>query len=168
MERSILEAVFARGDRRLADTIEYAYKAGARFDGWDECSKADIWAEAFDATGVDPAWYAHREHPADEVFPWDHLHCGPPNEYLRRQYDDTLAKTSTASPQPTGVSAYQPGATQNPGRYPRSTRPALLTICLSQAPRGALAAPWVLTATHTESALELNTPSPGGGGAMRH
>ncbi|UCC32153.1 MAG: TIGR03960 family B12-binding radical SAM protein, partial [Phycisphaerales bacterium] len=84
VERSILEAVFARGDRGLADVIEHAYKSGARFDGWDECFKPEIWDQAFDATGIDPAFYAHRERAYGEVFPWAHLRAGPPNEYLLR------------------------------------------------------------------------------------
>ena len=98
VERSILEAVFARGDRRLADAIEHAYRAGARFDGWDECFDAGIWKRAFDATGIDPAWYAHRERPQDEVFPWAHLHSGPPDDYLARQYDDVFVKIDTPKP----------------------------------------------------------------------
>ena len=96
--RSVLEAVFARGDRRLADTIEYAYKAGARFDGWDECFKPDLWQQAFEATGIDPAWYAHRERASDEVLPWTHLRSGASNEYLRRQYEDLLTKIGVAGP----------------------------------------------------------------------
>jgi len=104
VERSILEAVFARGDRKLADVVEYAYKHDARFDGWDECFNSQIWVEAFYATGIDPDWYAHRERPYDEIFPWSHLHGGAPDEYLARQYDDVFVKinaprqTSTAVP----------------------------------------------------------------------
>ncbi len=92
VERSVLEAVFARGDRRLGDVIEFAWRAGARFDGWDECFDADIWRRAFDGAGVDPDWYAHRERAPDEVFPWTHLRGGAPNAYLRRQYDDVFVK----------------------------------------------------------------------------
>ncbi len=92
VERSILEGVFARGDRRLADPIEHAYRAGARFDGWDECFKAQLWDTSFDATGVDPAFYAHRERPSNEVFPWTHLHGGPDQDYLARQYDDVFTQ----------------------------------------------------------------------------
>jgi radical SAM superfamily enzyme YgiQ (UPF0313 family) len=88
VERSVLEGVFARGDRRLADVIEHAYKHGARFDGWDECFRAQLWDDAFEATGIDPAWYAGRERSAEEVFPWDHLRAGRPKEHLRRHYDD--------------------------------------------------------------------------------
>jgi radical SAM family uncharacterized protein len=98
VERSILEAVFARGDRRLADVIEHAYKHGARFDGWDECFKPQLWNEAFEATGIDPAWYAHHERSYDEVFPWTHLHAGPPNDYLQRQYDDFCIRMGVPKP----------------------------------------------------------------------
>ncbi len=98
VERSVLEAVFARGDRRLADTIEHAYKAGSRFDGWDECFRPQIWEQAFEATGINPAWYAHRERPQDEIFPWAHLRSGPPHEYLARQYDDVFAKINASKP----------------------------------------------------------------------
>jgi len=98
VERSILEAVFARGDRKLADSIEYAFRAGARFDGWDECFDANIWNTAFDATGIDPAWYAHRERPYDEVFPWSHLQSGAPTDYLSRQYDDVFTQLKVSRP----------------------------------------------------------------------
>ncbi len=92
VERSVLEAVFARGDRRLAPVVEHAFRAGARFDGWDECFNARLWNESFQATGIDPAWYAHRERGRDEVFPWTHLHGGPPDDYLERQYDDAFVQ----------------------------------------------------------------------------
>lgn len=105
VERSILEAVFARGDRKLADAIEHAYRAGARFDGWDECFRNDIWQRALDATGIDPAWYAHRERPLDEVFPWSHLHGGPPSDYLRRQYDDVFTQLNVPKPTSAGSAA---------------------------------------------------------------
>lgn len=98
VERSILEAVIARGDRRLADVIEHAYRSGVRFDAWDECFSPDIWSAAFDATGIDPAWYAHRERPANEIFPWSHVRAGKSNDYLRRQYDDLLDQLSISRP----------------------------------------------------------------------
>ncbi len=103
VERSVLEAVFARGDRRLADAVEHAFKAGARFDGWDECFKPDLWQRAFDATGVDPAFYAHRERPRSEVFPWSHLHGGASKDYLERQYDDMFTQIGVARREPAAV-----------------------------------------------------------------
>lgn len=105
VERSVLEAVFARGDRRLADTIEHAYRAGARFDGWDECFRHQSWHESFQATGIDPAWYAHRERMATEIFPWAHLNGGPPDDYLLRQYDDVFTHVKRPKPIPLGVPA---------------------------------------------------------------
>jgi radical SAM superfamily enzyme YgiQ (UPF0313 family) len=98
VERSVLEAVMARGDRRLADSIEHAYRHGARFDGWDECFNATLWHQAFDATGTDPAWYAHRERAPFEVFPWAHLAGGPPDDYLLRQYDDAFVHVGMKKP----------------------------------------------------------------------
>ena len=105
VERSILEAVFARGDRKLADSIEYAYKHGARFDGWDECFHSRIWDEAFQATNIDPDFYAHRERSPDEVFPWHHLIGGAPDDYLARQYDDMFVNINMPRPTPAIVPA---------------------------------------------------------------
>ncbi len=98
VERSILEAVFARGDRRLADPIEHAYRHGARFDGWDECFDARLWQDAFEATGINPDFYAHRERPEDEVFPWSHLHGGAPDDYLHRQYEEVFTQINMPKP----------------------------------------------------------------------
>ncbi len=90
VDRSVLEAVFSRGDRRLAPVIEAAWRGGARFDGWDESFNPGVWWRAFEDVGIDMGFYAHRERPADEVFPWSHLHGGAPQDYLRRQYEDTF------------------------------------------------------------------------------
>jgi radical SAM family uncharacterized protein len=98
VERSQLEAVMARGDRRLGVVIEKAWRLGARFDGWDECFDSSLWERAFAETGIDPAFYAHRERPPDEVFPWSHLHGGPPDDYLRRQYEDVFTHLSGQTP----------------------------------------------------------------------
>ena len=96
--RSILEGVLSRGDRRLGATIQEAFRRGARFDGWDECYSDDIWKAAFDATGIDPAWYAHRERSFDETLPWDHIRSGPKRDYLEDQYSDVFAKTLQPRP----------------------------------------------------------------------
>jgi hypothetical protein len=93
--RSILEGVFARGDRRLAPAIEAAYRLGARMDGWDEAFDFSIWQRAFEQTGIDPAFYAHRERSYAEVLPWDHISSGPARDYLERQYDDVFVKLNT-------------------------------------------------------------------------
>ncbi|GMU36089.1 MAG: TIGR03960 family B12-binding radical SAM protein [Phycisphaerae bacterium] len=103
IERSILEGVFARGDRRLAPVIERAWRLGARLDGWDECFNPAIWKQAFEEKGIDPDWYAHRERASTEVFPWAHLHGGPPEEYLQNQYDDVFVKIAAPKPRPAAV-----------------------------------------------------------------
>jgi radical SAM family uncharacterized protein len=91
-ERSILEGVFARGDRRLAPAIVAAWRLGARMDGWDEVFDYTIWLRAFEQTGIDPAFYAHRERSYGEVLPWDHIGSGPSRTYLEHQYDDVFTK----------------------------------------------------------------------------
>lgn len=70
---SVLEAVVARGDRRIADVLVAAYRNGARFDSWDEHFKLDAWNRAFESCGIDPAYYANRERSIDEALPWEHL-----------------------------------------------------------------------------------------------
>jgi hypothetical protein len=101
VERSVLEAVFARGDRRLGRVIEHAWRNGARFDGWDECFNAQVWDRAFAAIGLDPAWYANRERDYNEVLPWAHLAGGNSAEYLQRQYDDTFVQIDVPRPEST-------------------------------------------------------------------
>lgn len=70
---SILEAVLAKGDRRLCDVIYTAWKKGCKFDSWSEHYKFDKWSEAFEECGIDPAFYANRRFDYDEILPWDHL-----------------------------------------------------------------------------------------------
>ena len=79
---SYLEAVLARGDRRLAPVLEYAMKHGARLDGWDEYFNNDIWMEAFEACGVDAAFYAQRAYEKDEILPWQTIDVGVRREFL--------------------------------------------------------------------------------------
>lgn len=70
---SILEAVLAKGDRRLCNVIYTAWKKGCKFDSWSEHYKFDKWMEAFEECGIDPAFYANRRFDYDEILPWDHL-----------------------------------------------------------------------------------------------
>ena len=93
VETSILEAVFARGDRRLGPVIHEAWKRGARFDGWTETFDDSIWQDAYAATGIDPDWYAHRERSFDEILPWDHIDLRVGRAYLERGYDDFRRQT---------------------------------------------------------------------------
>jgi len=91
IERSVLEGVLSRGDRRMAAAIEAAYRRGARFDAWDETFDFALWRAAFDEAGVDPAACAHRRRPADEPLPWSHVDMGSEAAFLRRQYEATCA-----------------------------------------------------------------------------
>jgi radical SAM superfamily enzyme YgiQ (UPF0313 family) len=86
IERSILEAVIARGDRRVGEAIEQAWRNGARFDGWDEFFDYGKWQAAFQQTGIDPAGYAHRPRPLTELLPWDHIDSGRPRAVLEAEY----------------------------------------------------------------------------------
>lgn len=81
-QTSFLEGVFARGDRKLCDVIEAAWRKGCKFDGWDEYFRFDKWMEAFEACGVDPAFYSNRRRDFSEILPWDHLDYGIRKEFL--------------------------------------------------------------------------------------
>ena len=91
---SRLEAVFARGDRRLGPVIEEAVKMGARLDGWDEYFRYDIWQDAFARCGVDPDFYTVRGYGEDELLPWDMIDVGVTRKFLlrerKRAYGDTV------------------------------------------------------------------------------
>jgi len=82
---SRLEAVTARGDRRLADVIEYAADHGARLDGWDEYFNYSIWLDAFRACGIDPDFYTVRGYGDEEVLPWEHIDVGVTKQFLLRE-----------------------------------------------------------------------------------
>ncbi len=79
---SFLEGVFARGDRRLADVIETAWKKGCRFDGWDDQLLKDKWMESFEECGIDPCFYTSRKREYEEVMPWDHMDYGVTKKFL--------------------------------------------------------------------------------------
>lgn len=102
-QRSMLEGVFARGDRRLAPVIEEAWRRGARFDGWDETFNMNLWREAFIATGVDPDWYAHRERSFGERLPWDHIGLHMKRGFLEKGYDDLFDTIGRSRPQHAAV-----------------------------------------------------------------
>src|SRR5262249_15919564 len=80
---SFLEGILARGDRRVADVIETVQGRGARFDGWAEHGRLDLWTDAMAEHGLDPAFYLRRR-PLDELLPWDHLDAGVSKRFLRQ------------------------------------------------------------------------------------
>lgn len=94
-ETSFLEAVFARGDRKLNAVILEAHKRGMRFDGWADCFDFDAWMQVFKDLGIDPAFYANRQRSFDEVFPWDHLDYGIKKEFLIEECKRAYASETT-------------------------------------------------------------------------
>ena len=94
-DTSFLEAVFARGDRKLIKVLIRAFEKGCRFDGWDEYFKLDVWLETFAECGIDPAFYANRRRSYDEILPWDHLDYGITKEFLIREHQKALRAETT-------------------------------------------------------------------------
>ena len=92
---SYIEAVLARGDRKLADALEIAWRSGCRFDSWSEHFKMDKWMEAFEKAGVDPDFYALRERSIDEVNAWDMLDCGVEKRYLISEWEKAQRAETT-------------------------------------------------------------------------
>jgi radical SAM family uncharacterized protein len=83
---SYLEAVFSRGDRRLAAALLKAREMGLRMDSWNECFDMRAWREVFSDVGVDPDWYALRERRLDEVLPWDMIGLKIPASHLAKEH----------------------------------------------------------------------------------
>lgn len=82
---SFMEAVFARGDRRVCKVLVKAWELGCKFDGWGEHFKYDLWMRAFEECGVDPYFYAARKREYDEILPWDHVDVGVSKKYLMNE-----------------------------------------------------------------------------------
>ena len=92
---SVLEGVFAKGDRRLGRVIETAYHKGAFFDTWEEYFDYDRWLQSFAECGVDPDFYNYRSIALDEITPWDHLDVGVSKAFLIREYQKALRAETT-------------------------------------------------------------------------
>lgn len=90
-ELSRLEAVFARGDRRLSAVIEEAVKNGAKLDGWDEYFRYDIWHDAFAKCGIPEEFYTTRGYGTDELLPWDMIDVGVSKKFLLRERERAYA-----------------------------------------------------------------------------
>ena len=95
IKTSYLEAVFAKGDRRLAPLLEWAYQHGARFDGWSEQFREDVWMEAFKELGIDPHFYANRAMDYDDILPWEHLESGVTKQFLVQEHHRALQEAKT-------------------------------------------------------------------------
>ena len=92
---SVMEGVFARGDRRVGKVILDAYKKGCMYDAWGEYFHMDVWEECFRENGVSIDFYTTRERQDDEIFPWDFLDCGVTKEFLLREWHNAQAENVT-------------------------------------------------------------------------
>lgn len=94
---SFLEGVFARGDRRLCDVIETAWRKGCKFDSWEEHLDREKWMDSFAENGIDPFFYTARKRSFDEVLPWDHMDYGVTKKFLIRENEKAHRGETTAS-----------------------------------------------------------------------
>ncbi|WP_312091222.1 TIGR03960 family B12-binding radical SAM protein [Aminipila sp.] len=92
---SVLEAVFARGDRRVSKVLVRAFELGCKFDGWTEHFKYDAWMKAFEETGIDKCFYTTRERSYDEILPWDMIDCGVTKEFLMKENERAKKEETT-------------------------------------------------------------------------
>lgn len=92
---SVLEGVFARGDRRLGAVLLRAHELGCKFDGWNDYFSMEKWMQAFADCGVDPKFYANRRREYDEVMPWDHLDYGIDKAFLVREHQKAMRGETT-------------------------------------------------------------------------
>ena len=92
---SIMEGVFARGDRKVGQVILKAYEKGCLYDAWGEYYKNDTWMETFDECGVSVDFYTTRERSLDEVFPWDFIDAGVTKNFLKKEWEKALREEVT-------------------------------------------------------------------------
>lgn len=96
INRSVLESAIGRGGRHLCDVIETAWRAGAKFDLWDECFDYELWRNAFEKYGIDVELAAQKQFESDDILPWEHL-GGPDKKYLLSHLDDATKEVSRVS-----------------------------------------------------------------------
>lgn len=94
---SLLEAVFAKGDRRLGKVLIEAQKLGCKFDGWSDFFDYDRWMQAFEICGIDPEFYALRRIGYDEILPWDYADIGVPKSFLIKEHKKAYEEKTTPS-----------------------------------------------------------------------
>ncbi len=92
IERSLLEGILTRGDRRVAEALEEVWRRGARLDAWSEHFNSRLWWSTFQELGIDVPFYSQRERPIDEVLPWDHIHVKKGREYLAKEQNRSIVQ----------------------------------------------------------------------------
>ena len=95
INRIYLEAVFARGDRRLGEVLEKAHSLGCKFDAWREHFNFEAWQRAFSESELNMKFYVNRVRQEDEILPWDHISCGVKKEYLLKEKEKALSAETT-------------------------------------------------------------------------
>ena len=90
VETSLLEGMICRGDRRMGDVIEAAWRAGSRFDAWNEHFDEYRWWDAIDAVGIDPHEVLGRRSSPDDPLPWNHICISSGAAYLRRHFEESV------------------------------------------------------------------------------
>lgn len=95
-ELTFLEGVFARGDRKLCDVIERAYRNGCTFDSWDDKFNYNGWMSAFEECGISPEFYTKRRREYDEILPWDHINSGISKSFLMKENEKAKKAETTA------------------------------------------------------------------------
>jgi radical SAM family uncharacterized protein len=86
---TLVEAFLTRGDRKLCDVVERAWRLGAKLDAWGDHFRFDAWQQAFAENGLDMDWYARRARSLDEILPWEHISAGLKKEFLAQEYIHT-------------------------------------------------------------------------------
>lgn len=92
---TVLEGIFARGDRRISQAIYYAYESGCIFDAWGDFFDVEKWDAAFEKAGLDVAFYAYRERNIDEILPWDFIDVGIRKDFFVREWKRAMEGTVT-------------------------------------------------------------------------
>jgi radical SAM family uncharacterized protein len=85
-KESVFEGFLTRGDRRMAEVVELAWRKGAKFDAWHEHHTEAAWQEALAEVGLEPHFYTHRKRPIDEIFPWEHIDIAVTKKFLTQDY----------------------------------------------------------------------------------
>ena len=110
---TVLEGIFARGDRRVGAALLKAYEKGCLFDSWSEYFRNELWMEAFKEAGIDISFYTTRKREADELFPWDFIDIGVTKKFLRREWEraqeETVTQNCRQQCQGCGAGRYQVG-----------------------------------------------------------
>ena len=112
-DTSFLEGVFARGDRRLCDVLEEAFRSGCKFDGWNNCFDIVKWMRAFEKCSLDPSFYANRKRSFDEILPWDHIDYGIKKEFFisecKKAYENQTTPNCREKCSACGASCFKGG-----------------------------------------------------------